>query len=304
MKPAVFFKRAFLIIIMFFLCDLLISLVLINGLNKYYGFDQKPEILINGSSMAMSGFNRTDIQSITSSHVATYAQEGVSVSDRYEMINHFFHMFPQGVKTVIYEVNPVIFSNAKSAENVYTHFFPYMDDKSIDNYVKENAGTREYFANKIIRTKRFESRVIRLIVQGYLGNYDNIKTNTFDTATLTSFEEQRGEAEVVLEKSNIEIFEETMGLIRSHNSNIILIMMPMYYLKFQTFNNDGYRVLSNYFEDFSSSHEGINFIDLNRDSLIYSSEYFSDPLHFNVYGQRQITGIVGPHIIDDLLKAN
>jgi len=293
MKLVVFIKRTFILLLLFFLFDLLISLVLINGLNRYYGFDQKPSILINGSSMAISGFNRADIESITASHVAAYAQEGVSVSDRYEMINHFFHMFPQGVKTVVYEVNPVIFSDTKSAENVYTHFFPYMDDKSINNYIKENAGNQEYYIYKIIRTKRFESRVIRLIVQGYLGKYNSVKTNTLDTATMIYMEGQRGEAEVTLEESEIEVFEKTMELIRSHNTDVILIMMPMYYLKLQSFNSDGYRELCNYFKDFSSSHGGIRFIDLNLDSLIYNPDYFSDPLHFNVNGQRQITGIIG-----------
>lgn len=296
MKPTVFFKRLFLLLMLFFLCDLLVSLVLTNGLNKYYGFDQKPEILINGSSMVMSGFNRTDIESISSNNVAIYAQEGVSVSDRYEMINHFFHMFPGGVKTVIYEVNPVIFSNTKSAENVYTHFFPYMDDRDVDMYIKENATAKEYYVNKIIRTKRFESRLFRFIIQGYLGTFDNVKTNTLDTTALWPLEKQKGVTDVIILESNIEVFESTMRLIRSHNSEVILIMMPMYYLKFETFNNDGYQLLDNYFKNFSLSNEGIRFIDLNKDRMIYNSHYFSDPLHFNVYGQRQITAIVGPYI--------
>jgi hypothetical protein len=272
--------------------------VLLNGLNKYYGFTENPRILLNGSSMAMSGFNREDIENLTKMQIATYAHEGVSVSDRYAMIKHFFQICPEGVKTVIYEVNHVIFSNIKTSENIYTLFYPYMDDITINNYIKEKASIKEYYIHKVIRTKRFDARLIRTIMMGYLNLYENLKTNTLDTAKLLPFVDEKEKTEVIIEQSNVKVFENTMDLIRSHNASIILVMMPIYYIKLQTFNNKGYRNLCKYFEDYCSTRKDIEFLDLNLDSAIRNTMYFSDPLHFNVYGQRHITNLISNHLIE------
>lgn len=298
MKHLDFFKRCLILFLVFIFSDFLISIVLINGLNKFYGFSKKPEILFNGSSMTMSGFNRKDIESITGKQIATYAQEGVSVIDRNAMIIHFFQMYPDGVKTVVYEVNPLLFSQVRTAKNVYTNFYPYMDDKIIDRYIKENAVTEEYYTNKFIRTKRFESRLIRLILMGYLGKYDNLKTNTLDTASLLPLKKQKVKTEVIMDQSSIDVFERTMELISTHNSNIVLVMMPMYYIKLQSFSSNGYGNLIRYLNDYSSVKKNIKFLNLNQDSIVYNPGYFSDQLHFNVYGQNKITNIISSYLIE------
>jgi hypothetical protein len=292
MKHFNFVKKCFLIIALFISVDFLISKVLITGLNKYYGFDHQPEILINGTSMSMSGFNRGDIYRFTKMNCATYAYEGVSIDDRYAMVSHFFQMFPDGIKTVIYEVNPVVFSKIRTAENSYTVLYPFMDDKSISAHIKEYADTKDYYIHKIIRTRRFDSRLIRLIVMGYLGKFENVKTNKLDTAELVSLIAEKGNKEVIIEQSSKVVFEKTMDLIWSHNSNIVLVMMPMYYIKLQTFSPDGYNSLCNYLSEFCSKNKNITFLDLNRDSLIHNADYFSDQLHFNLKGQQQITDII------------
>ncbi len=297
MKHWIFFKRFLILIVLFILFDFLISIVLINGLNNYFGFSENPEILINGSSMAMSGFNRKDIENYTGMKIASYNHEGVSIIDRYAMIRHFFQMYPEGVKTVVYEVNPVLFSNIKTAENIYTIFYPYMDDKTIDKYIKERTSIKEYYINKIIRAKRFDSRLIRLIIMGYLGKSDNLKTNTLDTATLLPLITKKGMIEIAFEKMNEELFEKTMDIISSNHANIILVMMPMYHIKLNTFRKEDYNKLCKYFKDYCSARKDIEFLDLNQDSLIYNPNYFSDPLHFNVYGQRQITHMICSHLI-------
>jgi hypothetical protein len=248
--------------------------------------------------MAMSGFNREEIGNQTKMQIATYTHEGVSINDRYAMIEHFYQKYPVGVKTVVYEVNPVLFSNISTAENVYTIFYPYLDDKTINKYIKEKTSIKEYYTHKIIRTKRFDSRLIRFIMMGYLSKYDNLKTNALDTAALLPLIAQKGKTEVIMEQSNIIVFENTMDLIRSHNSSIVLVMMPMYYIKLQTFNSEGYRLLCNYFKVYCSSRQDVKFLDLNQNSIIFNANYFSDQLHFNVYGQRHITNLISSYLID------
>lgn len=299
MKHITFLKKTLIFLLLFILFDFMISIILLNGLNKYYGINRQPDILINGSSGAMSGFNRKDIENISEKKVANYSHEGVSVNEQSAMINHFFQINPDGVKTVIYEVSPVIFSNTSSAENVSSIFYPYMDDNTVDEYIKGTVGIREYYTNKLIRTRRFDARLVRLIMMGYLGKFDNLKTATMDTTALFSMVNKKGKTEIVIENNNIKVFENTMEVIRSNNSNILLVMMPMYYLKLQEFDSNDYENLCRYFKDFCSDWEGVKYLDLNQDSLILNAGYYSDPLHFNVYGQRQITRIICSYLIDN-----
>lgn len=282
--------------VIFIIIDFVLSVILINGLNKYYGFTEDPEILINGSSMVMSGFNRQELENEEGMQISFYAHEGVSIRDRYVMINHFFSMYPKGVRTIIYEVNPVLFSSIETSDNSYTIFYPYMDDRAVDRYVKEKAGIKDYYLNKIIRTKRFDSRLIVNIVKGYLGLYNDIKTNTLDAAAVIQLGEQKGKVNIRMENANLRIFENTMDTIRSHHASIILVMMPVYYMKLQTFNNDGYNSLCQYLENYCKGTKEVKFLNLNEDDLIMDAGYFSDPLHFNVYGQRKITSILGSYL--------
>jgi hypothetical protein len=299
MNHKVFYRRVIVFVSLFIFFDFMISQVLLNGLNKYYGINQNPDILINGSSISMSGFNKTDLENATKKRIANFSHEGVSVEERYAMIDYFFHEDPNCVKTVIYEVNPVIFSGTEIAENIYTIFYPYLDNKYVDSLVKERASRKDYYVNKIIRTKRFNSRIMRLIVRGYTGNYENIKVNVLDTASLSSLREQEGNVFVYMETSKIEAFKKSMDLISSHNASIIIVMMPMYWLKLNSFDHAGLEKLKKYFDTYSQSGTNIMFLDLNVDSLNKNPDLFSDPIHFNVYGQRQITNIISTYLIEN-----
>jgi hypothetical protein len=291
-----FIKRTIIFLILFFLVDYLISLVLFNDLNKTFNLDHHPEILINGSSMSGSGFNTWEIGERTNKQIAAYIREGVSVVDRNAMIEHFFHLYPEGIETVVYEVNPVLLSGIKTAANVYTHFYPFMDDRTIDRYIRERATPREYYIHKLIRTTRFESRSFIGFVTGLVGFSRNIKTNTLDEGTLRPLMAEKGTEDVIINEENRKVFEQSMETILSHHARVILVMMPMHYIKLQTFNEEGYRKLTDYYQKYALSRDSVEFLDLNRDSMIYDARNFADPLHFNANGQQQITNIISDYI--------
>jgi hypothetical protein len=162
----------------------------------------------------------------------------------------------------------------------------------LDKYIRSNAGTVDYYINKFIRTKRFESRLMRLIISGYIGKSENLKTNSLDTVSMNNLFHQKGSVEVKMEKGNIQAFENTMNLIKSHKSKILLVMMPMYKIKYQTFNRTGYEALCNYLREYCRTIGGAEFIDLNYASLTNRPDLFSDFLHFNVRGQTELTDII------------
>ncbi|MBN1416836.1 MAG: hypothetical protein JW973_17190 [Bacteroidales bacterium] len=247
--------------------------------------------------MSGAGFNRKDIENQTKLNVAKYTLEGVSVEDRFAMISHFFQMYPESLQTVIYEVNPVLFSGIRTAENVYTHFYPYLDDQNIDKYIKTHANKKDYFTHKIIRSMRFDSRLLITVMKGYLGIDENVKKNRLDSIAIKQMLEKQGRTNIAMEKSKLEIFKNTMDLIRSHNSEALLVMMPIFHIKLETFDKDSYENLCKYLEEYASKEEKVEFINLNRDSLIYDARNFSDPLHYNSYGQKKINDIISDHLL-------
>jgi hypothetical protein len=303
MKHLLFLKRTLLLLVLFFAFDYLFSLLIFNDLKKPFNLANHPEILINGSSMSGSGFNVWEIEERTSMQIATYIREGVSVMDRAAMIDHFFDMYPEGIRTVVYEVNPVLLSGMKTAENVYTHFLPFMDDRTIDRYVKEKAPRRAYYIHKLIRTTRFDSRNFITIVAGLFGITGDVKTNSLDEGMIRPLLAEKETEPIVINEENRRVFEQSMQTILDHHADVILVMMPMHIAKLQTFKAEDYQDLCRYYEAFSASRDHISFLDMNRDSMIYDGGNFSDPLHFNVNGSHRITDIISEYLTENQGRA-
>lgn len=299
MTKSIFCKKVALLIFLFFLIDLLLSFLLINGLNRYYGFNNQNEILVNGSSMAASGFNKETIERLTGKEVASYCQNGASVEDRKAMIEYYFSNQTDSKNTVIYEVNPLLLSQQLTAENVYTRFFPFMDEKSMDAYIKKNTDKLDYLIHKIIRTSRFDSGLIISILRDYFGKNENIKTNQIDNNAIKKLEEQRGKKQVIINTDQKSVFESTMDLLSDQKSQIILVMMPMYQAKLQSFDSVGYLALSKYYENYANEKPNVKYIDMNESDIVKSKYYFSDPLHFNKYGQKKLSEMISSIILED-----
>ena len=62
MSSKKFIVRLAVFLLAFFVVDLATSALMLKGINKFYGFSGSPAILINGSSMSLSGFNKTEIE--------------------------------------------------------------------------------------------------------------------------------------------------------------------------------------------------------------------------------------------------
>lgn len=269
--------------------DYCISSYLLKGINKYFGLDSPPEILINGSSMILASFDKTEVENITNKNVALYSRPGVSLADRSVMIEHFFQLFPNNVEVVIFEVNPLIFSKKFSSENVYTLFYPYIDNPAVDTFIQSRADIKEYYSHKYIRSVRYDIQLIKSSINGYLNRYSNIKTLTLDTNSLEGLRANQNSVEIEFDVEKVKLFERTIGLIQEQGAEILLFNMPMYTLKFKTFISSDYDRYIAYFKSYSSNNENVRFIDLNSPSFNIESKYFSDPLHLNNKGEKVLS---------------
>lgn len=265
---------------------------MLKGLNKFYGFDKAPAILINGSSMSLSGFHKTEIEKQVNQKVAVYAKEGVGVEDRYAMLQQFFSDQHSSVKTVIYEVNPLLFSHKLTAANVYTIFYPFMDNKAIDEYINKRATRLEYYVHKYLRSARFDVLTINFVLKGYMNNYDNFKTNSINPETAYFTNEESGKKMIEFNKDKVAVFEKTIKLLQDNNTKVVLVMMPVYYQKQATFDSTSYYQLGDYYKKFTGSKKNIFFLDLNTNNIAHNALFFADVLHLNREGQKKVTEAV------------
>jgi hypothetical protein len=287
-----FLLRLTAFLLIFFAIDFSVSKLMEKGLNKFYGFDKKPEILINGSSMTLSGFHKSDIEKQLNKKVAVYAKEGVGVEDRHAMLAQFFSEHPGTVNTVIYEINPLLFSSKLTAANVYTIFYPFIDNDSIDEYIKNRAGTTDYFIHKYCRAVRYDALTVNFVLKGYMNNYDNFKTISLDSGTHYFPEIENGKVMIENSTAKVNVFEKTMKLLQMNNNKVVLVMMPIYYQKQATFDSSGYNSLVSYYKKYTASNKNITYLDLNTGDLSHNALLFSDLLHLNREGQKKITEAV------------
>jgi hypothetical protein len=274
MKFTVFVLKLMVFLLLFVILDFSTSKLMLRGLNKFYEFNCNPKILINGSSMSLAGFNKSELEKKTNQKISLYAKEGVGVEDRLAMLEHFFSEHPNTVKIAIYEINPLLFSNKLTAANVYSIFYPFMDNKAIDQYIYKRADRMDYLVHK----------------------YDNLKTVSLNPAASYFKKSEENKIQVELNKDKVVAFEKSIRLLEKNKVKTVVVMMPIYYQKQLMFDSLSYKRFVSYFKECSALNKNVSYFDANTDSFSRNALLFSDLVHLNREGQRKITEIFGEYL--------
>lgn len=296
MKFTSWLKKIIIIAVLFFAIDFAISQVLLGGLNKYFGLKSDSKILINGSSLAMAGFDKVKVEKELHQSVAFYTRTGVSLQDRNAMLKHYFNQADAKTDVVVFEVNPLLFSKKFTAENVYMLFLPFIDDSSMDELIQSKTSFKEYLVRKTIRTSRYNSDLITLSTKGYLGDYRNQKNQVLDAEALSGLKKKENTTPVELDVDKIKLFESSMALLNQHSKKIILVNMPIFSTKMKTFKTEDYQKYLEYLNDFRQKNKNVYMLDLNKQDFTEDSNLFADPLHMNVTGQSKTTKALTDYI--------
>lgn len=289
MKFADWFKKILIFLVLFFVVDYAVSALLLNGLNKYFGLHTQSDMFINGSSMSMSGFDKTNLENVLHKKISFYTRTGVSLQDRSAMLHHYFDSSSQKTDIAVFEVNPLLFSKKFTSANVYMLFLPFIDEPSMAEFIRTNTDTKEFWVRKLIRCSRYNSDMIALAIKGYTGNYKNQKNITLDVNALQGMMKETNSVPVELNPQKIKLFQETIGLMQKHCNKIILVNMPIFTTKLKTFKTQEYRAYLNLVQQSADASKNIYFLDLSQPNIDDQAAYFSDPLHLNSSGQEQIT---------------
>lgn len=288
-----FVIKVLVFLLLFGLFDSGIFAVFKRGLNQYYGFTGKSEILIIGSSASLSGYNIPYLESALDKQVALYAQEGSSLEIRHVMLQHYFSNNEGIVNTVLYEISPRILSNKKMEVNGYKMFYPYMDEKVISKYiVSEEPKHSNYLIHKYIKASRFNNLLIKNSINGYIGFYGNVKKLIVDTTTIMHYKNPQRLEPILLDSSKVHAMEQSIKMIQGNNARIILVNFPVTSFLQESYVKSDYCNYLGFLKALCTKYSNVSLIDLN-DNVYNDYHLFSDKGHLNSAGQMEFTqGII------------
>lgn len=278
------------LIVLFIFFDNIINWSMMKGINNYYGLNQPSEILLIGHSHLMLATDKERLEKGTGMKVSKYCREGVNVTDKKAMVEHFLNSAnTDSLKYVLYGVDLATFTGMGLSKNSYTLFYPFIDDEYVGTYIKSHASETNYWLHKLVKTTRFNSDGLKnSAARGWLDNWDNLKFNIIDIEAYKKQLANGDERHIHMNPLLMKQFQQTIKLLIDRGIRVILVNTPTLDL-LNDFEPEKYAEIMNWFQNYSESEPLVEFWDFNPQ---YQSEYtlFNDRLHLNRNGQETITG--------------
>lgn len=276
-------------IVLFVLIDNAVNIVMMKGVNHNYGLDQDSEILLIGHSHLMLATDKVRLERETGMKVSKYCREGVNVTDKKAMVQHFLNTgHADSLKYVLYGVDLATFIGSGLSQNSYTLFYPFIDDPTINKYVREQASASDYWLHKLVKSTRFNDDGLKnSSIRGWLNTWVNLKTNVIDIEAYRNRLANGNERHIQMNPELMRQFDETINMITERGVRVVLVNTPTVDLLNQ-FEPEKYQQVMTWFNEYANERPLVEFWDFNPK---YESDYsiFSDRLHLNSKGQRLIT---------------
>lgn len=288
-------------IVAFFLIDFATAKFLHKGLERYFGMDENAEILLLGHSHLMLAADKEMLEDSLGCKVAKYCREGVDVKTRQMMLKHYLSLSEKdSLKVVIYGVDQYMFNPNGLSENVYKLFYPFMDNQEVESFVKENAGTKDFWMHKLIRTSGYSDGLINSAIRGWMCNWSNYKIGAIDIHAIREGDPGKQLRPIIVDEELKHIFEESIDMLTNRGVNVVLLNTPII-KEYNDFGREKRDCLINYLQTLSDTNEHVYYWDLNPE---YAERYdlFFDPIHINNVGQPIITKEIINLYRDQFLK--
>ena len=273
---------------MFLSLDRIIGYTLNIGLDKYFGLNTPAKVLLIGHSHLMLATDKKDMEAKLGVPVAKYCREGVNVADRYQMVKHYLDTkYADSLKVVLYGVDQFMFTGEGLSANSYKLFYPFMDDKVMDNYIRKEALPLDYWQHKLICTTRYSDALLNSAIRGWMSIWDNYKYGQLDVQQLQLDIKRGKQRHIHFEKNLIDLFEETLKLLIDKGIRVVLINTPIAQ-PLNEYEPEKYQKMIDYFKKLDEQNDSIAYLDFNPR---YSDQYdlFFDPIHVNPEGQKVLS---------------
>ncbi len=274
-------------LLFFFALDSIGNQILKHGLDQGMGLNEHSKILIVGHSHLMMGLDRRTLEDSLKCKVTKHTRSGVGITERKLMTQMFLNSpYSDSLKIVVIGVDPFSFNEKGLSENSHTLFYPWMDDKYVDKYIKEHTDPVTYYAHKLFRLSRYNDDLIKQSIRGWKNDDRNYKTSIF-TDSLFEANKSKWARPILFNKHLMEELEHTINICTTRDIHVILLQTPVLKLLTDIYQND-YRKLLDYYQSLDKSSKYVHFINY---SPYYDENYniFFDPIHLNIDGQKEIT---------------
>lgn len=282
------FLLCFWYLVMFIAIDRGLGLFINGGLNSYFGLNQHSEVLLIGHSHLMLATNKIKLESALNCKVSKYCREGVNVADRYQMVKQYLESsYSDSLKIVLYGVDQFMFTGTGLSSNSYKLFYPFMDEKNIDQYIYDSTDRYDYWQHKLFCSTRYSDALLNSSIRGWRHDWSNYKSGFLKVEDLKEQIMKGQQRHIVFEPELIKTFECTLQLLVERNIKVILVNTPIANLLNQ-YEPEQYEKIINYFRDKAKGSPLIYYWDMNPE---YSEQYelFFDPIHLNPQGQEVIS---------------
>jgi hypothetical protein len=160
-----------------------------------------------------------------------------------------------------------------------------MDDGEIARYLRANADREEYLVRKYVKLTRYNSRALSVVLRGYMNRRASLKEGKSDVEDEARL--ARAAAASKVDARCLAALEDTVRLVRSHGSVLLLTFIPTLDLWNEAQPSEVKRALS-VFEELARRYPRVVFLDYNR-TYQSTHDMFIDPTHMNAKGQGVIT---------------
>jgi hypothetical protein len=279
------FLKVLLLVLFFLAADLGLFHILKLGMDKYYGFTKKADILLVGHSHTVLGLDAEKLEQGLNVPVAKYATAGANVLDRYWMIRQYVETHPS-VRFVVYDVDPRLFDSEGLSSASYTLFLPYLDDRAMASYMKQEATWQEYYSGRLVRTTRFRDQTLNIALRGLFDKVENKKAGRFNMNNVENYLAREQGRAIRLNPESIQCFRDTIAYLTDQNISVILLFIPVVDLLNDIDPAAQERVVE-IFED-AARDNNVFFFNYN-DEYEHKHELFYDLRHLNREGNRLVT---------------
>jgi hypothetical protein len=285
--------RVIVFLIVFFLIDLIVSLFLLKGIERFYGLKGDADILMLGHSHLMLAVDKELLEERSGLEVAKYTREGVNMADRRVMAEHYFSTCSSKPGTVILGIDPWLFSGEGLSLNSHTLFYPFMDNPATGEYIRRSVPSSfEYYRVKLIRSSRFHALLLNASLRGWLKNWDNLKFGVIDTARYINEETLRSFRKITFNRDLMDDFSSTLDFLKEQDTEVILLNTPVWKPVVRA-QHTGYDRTMHIIDSLAHTHcPAAVIIDLVPE-FSGRTELFFDPIHMNPEGQRVVTEFLG-----------
>ena len=287
-------------ILTFVILDIGIASVLKLGVDNYFGLNQRADVLLIGHSHLMLSIDKQKMENDLKIKVSKYCREGADVEDKYFMTKQYLDSrYSDSLRVLMYGVDLFTFSPGGLSSNSYMMFYPFMDNKDINQMIRIYSNKVDYWTHKLVKTYRYnESTIKNAAIRGLMDDWSNKKYGQVDIEAYKKLINNHQERHIYMNQKCINRFIETVKMATDRGIRVILVNTPTLDI-LNSYEPEQFAEICQWYRDFAAKEKLVEYWDYNPE---YSNrhELFYDRLHLNTKGQLIINKLITNHLCNIL----